>query len=278
MNSCPSLGDFGNSYFEDLDGNGLQDLVVRDGKSQMDGYYECKTSDQWKNFREFPSLLSFDPNDPSMRRFDLTGNRRRDVLRSMGDGIAWYASLGKEEFSSERACQGADGVHMLLSQDQRGALYVVDATGDGLSDLVRISNGRVSYCPNLGHGRFGKEIVMGNSPIFDSDDQFTIKRLHLLDIDGSGTTDMVYLQPDGGALAYFNLCGNFWSEAVSIAGFPQMDELSSVSPSIYSVTEHHAFVGQGQTGRKAMRSSSTISICVRAQNHMYLSLGRMAQV
>ncbi|OAL53442.1 SpvB-domain-containing protein [Pyrenochaeta sp. DS3sAY3a] len=228
LNSCPSLGDFGDSYFEDLDGNGLQDLVVRDGKSQMDGYYECKTSDQWENFREFPSLLSFDPNDPSMRRFDLTGNGRRDVLRSMGDGIAWYASLGKEGFSSERACEGADGVHMLLSQDQRGALYIVDATGDGLLDLVHISNGRVSYCPNLGHGRFGKEIVMGNSPMFDSDDQFTIKRLHLLDIDGSGTTDMVYLRPDGGALAYFNFCGNFWSEAVSIAGFPQIDELSSV--------------------------------------------------
>jgi hypothetical protein len=64
------------------------------------------------------------------------------------------------------------------------------------------------YCPNLGHGRFGKEIIIGNSPLFDSDDQFAIKRVHLLDIDGSGTTDIVYLRPSGGAVAYNNLCGN----------------------------------------------------------------------
>jgi hypothetical protein len=228
VQSYPSVTDYSASYFEDLDGNGLQDLVLCDETGRTDGYYECYSKDQWESLRPFPSRLNFDTNDNSILRVDLTGNGRRDVLCNMGNGIAWYQSLGKNGFDFGGACQGQDGIQMMISHDDKSALFFVDASGDGLADALRISNGRISYCPNSGYGRFGTEVIMGNSPRFDSEDQFTFQRLHLLDIDGSGTTDLVYLTPTGGAVAYFNFCGNVWSDGVPIDCFPEIDSLSSV--------------------------------------------------
>ncbi|KAK6341642.1 hypothetical protein TWF696_008711 [Orbilia brochopaga] len=228
VNSYPSIRDYSATYFEDLDGNGLLDLVSCDDKGGVNGYFECNSKDEWENYKSFSSCLSFDANDSSVHKLDLTGNGRSDVLRSVGDGMAWYPSLGKSGFDYERACHGQDGIQMMLSRDLKSRLFFADASGDGLVDVVKISNGRVSYCPNLGYGKFGQEIIMGNPPVFDSGDQFSFERLHLLDIDGSGTTDLVYLLPNGGAVAYFNLCGNAWSEGVPIDCFPKIDNLTSV--------------------------------------------------
>jgi hypothetical protein len=48
---------------------------------------------------------------------------------------------------------------------------------------------------------------MDNAPWFDNPDQFDHKRIRLADIDGSGTTDIIYLHRDGVRL-YFNQSGN----------------------------------------------------------------------
>lgn len=229
VNSCPVLGDYRDSYFEDLDGTGLKDLVFHDEDGRANGYYECHSKDEWSNFKTFPTSLNFNTkDDKSIHRLDLTGNGRRDVLRSMGSGFSWYASLGKDGFDLERTCTGEDGMRMIMANDQRSSLYFADVSGDGLADVLRVSNGRVAYCPNLGYGVFGTEIVMQNCPIFDSDDQFSFQRLHLVDLDGSGTTDIIYLTTTGEAVAYFNFCGNSWSKGVTIQGFPRLDNLSSV--------------------------------------------------
>ena len=92
-------------------------------------------------------------------------------------------------------------------------------SGDGLTDLVRIRNGEVCYWPNLGYGRFGAKVTMDNAPWFDDPDQFDHKRIRLADIDGSGTTDIIYLHRDGVRL-YFNQSGNGWSAAAAAEGVP----------------------------------------------------------
>ena len=99
--------------------------------------------------------------------------------------------------------------------------------GDGLTDLVRIRNGEVCYWPNLGYGRFGAKVTMDNAPWFDNPDQFDQRRIRLADIDGSGTTDIIYLGRDGVRL-YFNQSGNRWSEPRRLTQFPPVDNLSSV--------------------------------------------------
>ena len=79
---------------------------------------------------------------------------------------------------------------------------------------MRIRNGEVCYWPNLGYGRFGAKVTMDNAPWFDNPDQFDHKRIRLADIDGSGTTDIIYLHRDGVRL-YFNQSGNSWSAAAA---------------------------------------------------------------
>jgi hypothetical protein len=104
---------------------------------------------------------------------------------------------------------------------------LADLSGDGLSDLVRIRNGEVCYWPNLGYGKFGAKVTMDNAPWFDKPDQFDQKRIRLADIDGSGTTDILYLA-GAGIHIYYNQSGNRWSDAVVLTQFPRIDDLSTV--------------------------------------------------
>ena len=101
-------------------------------------------------------------------------------------------------------------------------------TGDGLTDIVRIRNGEVCYWPNRGYGRFGAKVAMDNGPCFDAPDQFDPRRIRLADIDGCGTTDIIYLATNGVAI-YHNQSGNSWSDQFLLPSFPAANSASSVS-------------------------------------------------
>src|SRR5688500_14520014 len=70
---------------------------------------------------------------------------------------------------------------------------------------------------------------MDHAPRFDNPDQFDHKRLRLADIDGSGTTDIIYLHRDGVRL-YFNQSGNSWSKPQQLKVFPRIDDVVSIVP------------------------------------------------
>src|SRR5213078_4539597 len=93
--------------------------------------------------------------------------------------------------------------------------------------LIRIRNGEVCYWPNLGYGRFGAKVAMDNAPWFDTPGRFDQKRIRLADIDGSGTTDIIYLHSDGVRI-YFNQSGNSWSQPIALPALPPIDNLASV--------------------------------------------------
>lgn len=115
-------------------------------------------------------------------------------------------------------------------------------SGDGLTDLVRIRNGEVCYWPNLGYGRFGAKVTMDNAPCFDNPDQFNHKRVRLADIDGSGTTDIIYLHRNGVRI-YFNQSGNGWSQPHLLKVFPRIDDLVGIVPTTCSATAPPAWSG-----------------------------------
>ena len=116
----------------------------------------------------------------------------------------------------------------LVFADSTQSIYLADMSGDGLTDLVRIRNGEVCYWPNTGYGHFGVKITLDNSPWFDNLDQFDQRRIRIADIDGSGTTDIIYLGYHG-IDVYFNQSGNRLSETQTLnTSFPHIDQLSSV--------------------------------------------------
>jgi hypothetical protein len=68
---------------------------------------------------------------------------------------------------------------------------------------------------------------MGNSPRFDTPDQFATSRVRLADIDGSGPMDVIYLGNDE-TRVWFNQSGNDWSDPEALTTFVQVDEVASI--------------------------------------------------
>ena len=73
-------------------------------------------------------------------------------------------------------------------------VFMTDMTGDGLPDLVHVTSGLVEYWPSLGGGRYDRARRLRNPPQFPRD--FEPRRLFLADVDGTGTSDIVYVGPD----------------------------------------------------------------------------------
>ncbi|MEV7026813.1 SpvB/TcaC N-terminal domain-containing protein, partial [Kitasatospora sp. NPDC093558] len=219
----------GRAQFMDLAGDGLHDLVVLDG--DVPGLAEHDESDSWQPFQPFTSRLNRQLHDPAVNLVDLDGDGRPDALVIEDDAFVWHPSLGEAGFGpAQRVTRPDDeekGPRVVFTDGTR-SIYLADLSGDGLADLVRIRNGEVCYWPNLGHGRFGAKVTMDDIQPFDRPDQFDPKRIRLADIDGSGTTDLIYLHQDGVRL-YFNLSGNGWSEPVPLAVFPRIDDLVSIT-------------------------------------------------
>ncbi|GAB6057244.1 SpvB/TcaC N-terminal domain-containing protein [Desulfonatronum parangueonense] len=226
----PNLALTEGAQFMDLAGDGLPDLVVMDGP--MSGLYEHDGDEGWQPFRPFTARLNRDMRDPNLKFIDLDGDGHADVLITEDEAFVWHASLAEEGFGpARRVAQALDEEKgpRLVFADATQSVYLADLSGDGLTDLVRIRNGEVCYWPNLGYGRFGAKVTMDHAPHFDNPDQFGQQRIRLADIDGTGTTDIIYLHRDGVRL-YFNQSGNSWSEPQILKIFPPVDDLVRIMP------------------------------------------------
>jgi RHS repeat-associated protein len=216
--------------FIDLAGDGQPDVVVMEGSTP--GLYEHDEAEGWQPFRPFTSRPTRDLSDPNIKFVDLDGDGHADVLITEDDAFVWHASLAEDGFGpARRVAQALDEERgpRIVFADGTQSIYLADLSGDGLTDILRIRNGEVCYWPNLGYGGFGAKVTMDNAPWFDHPDQFNHKRIRLADIDGSGTTDIIYLHRDGVRL-YFNQCGNSWSQPHLLKVFPRVDDLANMVP------------------------------------------------
>ncbi|MFN8582681.1 MAG: VCBS repeat-containing protein [Gemmatimonadaceae bacterium] len=171
-----------------------------------------------------------DWRDPNLKLVDLTGDGLADIVISEDDVFLWHRSLGEVSFAAEERVQKAldeERGPRVVFADSTETVFLSDLSGDGLADIVRIRNGEVCYWPNLGYGRFGAKVSMDGAPCFEVPDLFDPQRIRLADIDGSGTTDIVYLGNDS-ARAYFNQSGNGWSQAVRLPQLPSVDQEATV--------------------------------------------------
>jgi RHS repeat-associated protein len=219
----------GQQQLLDVAGDSQLDLVALSGPTP--GFFERTQDKSWDQFTPFSSLPNIQFDDPNLRFIDLDGDGHADVLITGTDVFIWHHSLAREGFGpAQRVAKAFDEEKgpKLIFADGTQSVYLADMSGDGLTDLVRIRNGEVCYWPNLGYGNFGAKVLMDNPPWLDFTDLFDQRRVRLADIDGSGTTDLIYLAKDGAHL-YFNLSGNQWGEMQLVGQFPSVENFSNVT-------------------------------------------------
>ncbi|MFE6903604.1 SpvB/TcaC N-terminal domain-containing protein [Streptomyces sp. NPDC057717] len=238
----PALSLAEGTQFLDLAGHGRPDVVRLGGPDS--GFYERGDDGRWEPFTTFCTLPNRDWTDPNLRFVDLDGDGHADVLITEHDALVWHPSLAKNGFGPERRVSrpwDEERGPALVFANGEESIYLADMSGDGLADLVRIRNGEVCYWPNLGYGRFGPKVTMDGAPFiepkekkekteevtFDRPEQFDQRRVRLADIDGSGTTDIIYLHAEGVRI-YFNQSGNSWGKPVELPAFPPVSTLTSV--------------------------------------------------
>jgi RHS repeat-associated protein len=233
VRSKPSLrSSEGSPELLDLEGDGRLCLTIKGGL--VPGFYRStadpsagvtSTEDVWESFRSFPSWPNIDMKDPNLRMIDVTGDGKADILISQDNIFVWYQSMGEQGFvptsnTVNVALSEEKGPRILFS-DATETVHLADLNGDGMVDIVRVRNGNICYWPNMGYGRFGAKVAMDNAPFFDASDSFSSQRLILGDIDGSGTTDLIYFG-DNIVTIYHNLAGNSWSDPVHIESWPML--------------------------------------------------------
>jgi len=212
---------------QDLEADGRKFIVSTAGS--VKGYFELSADGgqhpyqgEWQPFRAFDGLPNVDFTDPDTRFIDLNGDGRPDLIVSEECVFTWYANKGTLGYeAAEMTAKPFDREKgpALVFWDPQQTIFMADMSGDGLTDIVRIRNGEISYWPNRGYGNFGARVSMDNAPVFDLPDLFDPSYLQLADINGTGATDIVYLGQNK-CQVWLNLAGNGWSEPVAIDPFP----------------------------------------------------------
>jgi RHS repeat-associated protein len=218
----------GRGQILDLEGSGRKALVQN--RPPVPGFFERTEDARWKPFTPFEQQPNLDWNDPNLRFIDLDGDGRSDILIADETVFTWYPSAGRLGFEpAERVSRPRDEEKGpgLVFADRTEAIHLADMSGDGLVDIVRVRNGEVCYWPNLGYGRFGAKVTMEQSPRLDTPDQLDPQRVRLADIDGSGTTDLLYLGRDG-VRFWTNQSGNRWSDARVLPPLPHLADPAEV--------------------------------------------------
>jgi len=218
----------GMQQLQDLGGDGQLDLVSY--AEPLAGFASRTPDGDFDPLRAFQALPNIDWRDPDLRFVDLDGDGLADLLITEDQAFIWYRSLSKSGFEqAQRVAVGSDQdrAPTLAYTDDTQAIQLVDMSGDGLVDIVRVRNGEVSYWPNLGYGRFGAKVTLENSPVLAQQEEFDPRRVRFGDVDGTGASDLFYLGRSTTRL-YFNQSGNALSAPTEITSLPPMDGAARV--------------------------------------------------
>lgn len=219
----------GSYALSDFDGDGNLNLMVLQGRES--GFFEYnRDSGIWDGFKPFKTAPHIRQMDINTQLIDLTGDGRSDILTTEQDRIIWYPSKGKEGFGEavQIAKPISNGVSRAPTIGANPMLdyFYADMNGSGLPDQVHVFNGKVEYWPNMGNGNFGASVIMDNAPQLDFDFELDASKIRLVDLDGSGTSDLIYI--GRGEIKYWiNASGNRFIEGETLRGLPFIDNLSS---------------------------------------------------
>lgn len=192
----------------DLNGDGRLEWGVH--SPNLNGFFTMHPDRQWSTFVPYKAFpLEF--FHPLAQVTDLIGDGRLDVAMIGSNSVRLYTNLGDDNgFSAGRDVPHDENDALpLVGNPETEIVGFSDVLGSGRQHLFRLRHNSLECWPNLGHGRFGKRIVL-QTPEF-SYEQFSASQVLLADLDGSGATDLIYLESDR-MRVFMNHCGKGFAE------------------------------------------------------------------
>lgn len=199
-------------YLADLNGDSRPDWIV--AHPELCGFFTQDSNGNWSGFTPFDAV----PNEffhPRGQLANVIGTGRNDLILIGPRSVRLYSNQETGQFgAATEMLRGREEDDLPLPGNLPGELTAFsDLLGSGQQHLVRIRHNEVKCWPNLGHGRFGKGRVMASLDF--SYEHFDASHILLADLDGSGSADLIYLQPDC-ARIFMNRGGNSFAPAVDL--------------------------------------------------------------
>lgn len=187
----------------DLNGDGKLEWGLH--SPSFNGFFTLHPDRQWSTFVPYKAF-PLEYFHPQVQMADLIGDGRTHVAMIGSNSVRLYTNLGDDRgFSAGRDVpHGEDDALPLPSNSETEVVGFSDVLGSGRQHWFRLRHNSLECWPNLGHGRFGKRIVL-DAPVFPYE-QFSAGQVLLADLDGSGATDLIYLEPDK-MRVFMNHCG-----------------------------------------------------------------------
>jgi hypothetical protein len=200
----PSLR--GNAILADLNGDGRMEWIVT--APGVAGKYDRTPERDWLRFTPL-SALPVEYSHPQTQLSDILGAGLTDMALIGPRSVRLYT--GEDDgWGKGRDVPQNEGITLPVpGLDSRALVAFCDIAGSGQQHLTEIQADSVRYWPNLGHGCFGHPVSLPgfSQPVA----AFNPDRILLADMDGSGTTDLIYAMSDR-LLIYLNQSGNRLSD------------------------------------------------------------------
>lgn len=208
----------------DANGDARVDLMVN--AEGISGYYSTEFGGIWskKTFRKYPQAPSFSLQDPEVKLVDLDGDGVTDAIRN-GARFECFFHDAEKGWHKTRTVERKTLEDFPSVSFADARVRWADMCGDGMQDIVFITEGSIAYWPNLGHGNFAPKVQMRHCPRLPN--RYDPKRLLLGDVDGDGVADLIYVENNKITL-WINQNGNVWSAPIEINGTPGITDWDNV--------------------------------------------------
>ena len=218
---------------------------------------------------------------PNVRQMDIDFDKRPDVLICNQQGIVGYRSepgggwtdLGRQDWSQDNRdglipeTYSFSRIDPPLAERSNPLVFLADMNGDRLLDLVQIvvsldDQASVFYRPLVGPMQWGEEVVFqfatldgapsgtpANLPMpgllsDPVDPQNHWESIQLLDVNGDGLTDIVYIQQNQSIRVFLNCAGKAFMGPYQMVGTPIYQPYDASNPTLLRAVDIN---GNGST-------------------------------
>lgn len=159
------------------------------GERTYGGFYGSLDENGWADYQPFDSY-TIDFIHPNAEFVDLNARGYSDLVIFNRANPYYYPSKGHLGFDLPQALTLPDDFPTHQFTTEQEVITLANIIGDGLQHRVRVTQNSVEYWPNVGHGCFGDKVTI---PSPDLGDNFDAKCVFLVNTNGSGATDLIYV-------------------------------------------------------------------------------------